>query len=389
MVKRKVKKMAYIKLKNISKKYKNSDKMVLENINIQSQNEEFLVLVGPSGCGKSTILRMIAGLTEITDGEIFIDDVLVNNLEPKDRDIAMVFQNYALYPHLTVFQNIAYPLKQRKVSKEQQKKQVEETAAMLNLTHLLDRKPKHLSGGERQRTALARAMVRSPKLFLMDEPLSNLDAQLRTQTRGEILRLHKSLKTTFIYVTHDQTEAMTMGDRIAVMNNGEIQQIASPYDIYNNPANLFVAKFIGSPAINLISGRIEFNKGSGSILVKFENNEYCFKLSDEKVEALKNEGVSNNKKVIVGIRPENMCLSKQKENNILLKIVQKELMGAELFLYGEVGSSTIVFKVPANKEFSNMSEAKVEFNIENVHVFDEETGQNILNKENPCDILTW
>lgn len=372
--------MADIKLRNISKKYNNSDKFVVEDINIESKNEEFLVLVGPSGCGKSTILRMVAGLIEITDGEIYIENSCVNDLEPKDRDIAMVFQSYALYPHLTVFQNIAYPLKQRKYSKEEQRKKVEETATLLNLTHLLDRKPKHLSGGERQRTALARAMVRKPKLFLMDEPLSNLDAQLRTQTRSEILKLHKRLKTTFIYVTHDQVEAMTMGDRIVVMNKGKIQQIATPYEIYNSPKNIFVAKFIGSPTINLIKASLEFEMDKFSIILEIEGKSVKLMLTEEYNKKLMLIGVQP-RNIILGIRPENIHLSKSNDNTLELNITQRELMGADLFLYGDIAENTIVFKTIMDSKYNEIKNVKVEFDPKHVLLFDPDTGENLLKKE--------
>ncbi|MBO5948947.1 ATP-binding cassette domain-containing protein, partial [bacterium] len=240
--------MAQVELKNISKIY--DKKTIINDISLTIKDKEFLVLVGSSGCGKSTILRMIAGLEEITSGEIFIDGNCVNNVQPKDRDIAFVFQNYALYPHMSVYENIAFPLKMRKMSKKDIDEKVKEAAQILDLTELLNRKPKQLSGGQRQRVALGRAIVRSPKVFLMDEPLSNLDAKLRVQMRAEIKKLHQKLQTTFIYVTHDQTEALTMGDRIAVIDAGVIQQIGTPLDVYNNPVNKFVAGFLGSPSTN-------------------------------------------------------------------------------------------------------------------------------------------
>ena len=246
--------MSSVILKNIKKTYDNN-KTVINNVNLEIKDKEFIVLVGSSGCGKSTLLRMIAGLEDITDGEIFIGDKKVNDVAPKDRDIAFVFQSYALYPHMTVRENIAFGLKMRKVPKDEIAKKVQEAADILNLTEYLDRKPKQLSGGQRQRVALGRAIVRNPKVFLMDEPLSNLDAKLRVQMRSEIKKLHEKLQTTFIYVTHDQTEALTMGDRIVVLNNGDIQQVDSPDQIYNNPSNTFVAGFVGSPQMNFIEGK--------------------------------------------------------------------------------------------------------------------------------------
>ena len=245
--------MSSLKLKNITKKYDNT-KTVIDNVDIEVRDKEFLVLVGSSGCGKSTLLRMIAGLEDVTEGEIYIDEKKVNDIHPKDRDIAFVFQTYALYPHMSVRENIAFGLKMRKVPKNEIDKKVQEAAEILNLTEYLDRKPKQLSGGQRQRVALGRAIVRNPKVFLMDEPLSNLDAKLRIQMRSEIKKLHERLQTTFIYVTHDQTEALTMGDRIVVLDGGKIQQIDTPENVYNNPANTFVAGFIGSPQMNFISG---------------------------------------------------------------------------------------------------------------------------------------
>lgn len=244
--------MSNVILKNVTKIY--DKKVVINNVDLEIKDKEFVVLVGASGCGKSTILRMIAGLEEITSGEILIDNKKVNDIPPKDRDIAFVFQSYALYPHMTVRENIAFGLKMRKVDKKTIEKKVQEAAEILDLTEYLDRKPKQLSGGQRQRVALGRAIVRNPKVFLMDEPLSNLDAKLRVQMRSEIKKLHEKLQTTFIYVTHDQTEALTMGDRIVVLNNGVIQQVDTPEEIYNNPANTFVAGFIGSPQMNFISG---------------------------------------------------------------------------------------------------------------------------------------
>jgi multiple sugar transport system ATP-binding protein len=246
--------MSNVILKNVKKTYDNN-KVVINSVNLEIKDKEFVVLVGSSGCGKSTLLRMIAGLENITDGEIFIGDKKVNDVPPKDRDIAFVFQSYALYPHMTVRENIAFGLKMRKVPKAEIEKKVQDAAQILNLTEYLDRKPKQLSGGQRQRVALGRAIVRNPKVFLMDEPLSNLDAKLRVQMRSEIKKLHEKLQTTFIYVTHDQTEALTMGDRIVLLNNGDIQQADSPDEVYNNPKNTFVAGFIGSPQMNFIDGK--------------------------------------------------------------------------------------------------------------------------------------
>ena len=274
--------MARVELKNVTKIY--DKKVIIDNVDLTINDKEFLVLVGSSGCGKSTILRMIAGLEDITKGEIFIDDKCVNNIHPKDRDIAFVFQNYALYPHMSVYENMAFPLKMRKLSKKEIDDKVKEAAEILDLTELLNRKPKQLSGGQRQRVALGRAIVRNPKVFLMDEPLSNLDAKLRVQMRSEIKKLHQKLQTTFIYVTHDQTEALTMGDRIAVIDKGVIQQIGTPYEVYNNPANKFVGGFLGSPAMNFIDATVKDN----SITI----NGASFNLNEEQQKAV-NEVISS------------------------------------------------------------------------------------------------
>ena len=290
--------MAKVTLKNVCKTYDDNVEAV-NNFNLEVGDTEFIIFVGPSGCGKSTTLRMIAGLEEISSGELFIGDKLSNNVPPKDRDIAMVFQNYALYPHMSVFDNMAFGLKLRKISKEEIKRRVNEAAEILGISHLLDRKPKALSGGQRQRVALGRAIVRNPKVFLLDEPLSNLDAKLRTQMRTEISKLHQRLKTTFIYVTHDQTEAMTMGDRIVVMKDGNIQQIDTPQNLYEKPCNDFVAGFIGTPPMNFID----------TTLIK-EKNKFILTFEDVKIELPDEKNVNNilenylNQPVIMGIRPE-------------------------------------------------------------------------------------
>ena len=293
--------MSNVILKNIKKSYDNN-KVVINNVNLEIKDKEFVVLVGSSGCGKSTLLRMIAGLENITEGEIFIGDKKVNDVPPKDRDIAFVFQSYALYPHMTVRENIAFGLKMRKVPKAEIEKKVQEAAQILNLGEYLDRKPKQLSGGQRQRVALGRAIVRNPKVFLMDEPLSNLDAKLRVQMRAEIKKLHEKLQTTFIYVTHDQTEALTMGDRIVVLNNGDIQQVDSPDEVYNNPKNTFVAGFIGSPQMNFIDG--------------------------------KDIGLDEN--ILYGIRPEKMV---KPDGNLKLTVNVdiSEMLGSEKIAYFDIG----------------------------------------------------
>lgn len=323
--------MAELRLENIYKHY--DEVTAVEDFNLQINDKEFVVLVGPSGCGKSTTLRMIAGLEEISEGRLYIGEHLVNDIPPKNRDIAMVFQNYALYPHMNVYKNMAFSLKFRKYNKQEIDKRVRDAAKILDIEHLLDRKPKQLSGGQRQRVALGRAIVREPKVFLMDEPLSNLDAKLRTQMRTEISKLHQRLQTTFIYVTHDQTEAMTMGTKIVVMKDGLIQQVASPEDVYNNPANLFVAGFIGSPAMNFIEGQLLSQDES----ITFSTERLKLKLSDLQAKKMKKQGYMN-QKVVLGIRPENFVnepdfLSSNPENCFEAKIEVVENMGSEYYLY--------------------------------------------------------
>jgi multiple sugar transport system ATP-binding protein len=290
--------MAKVVVKNLNKYYDNGFHAV-KDVNFVAEDKEFVVLVGPSGCGKTTVLRLIAGLEEISSGEIYIGDDLVNNKQPKDRDIAMVFQNYALYPHMTVYDNMAFALKLRGEDKAQIKKKVDDAAALLGIESMMTRKPGQLSGGQRQRVALGRAIVRNPKVFLFDEPLSNLDAKLRVAMRAEIVKLHQTLENTMIYVTHDQVEAMTMADRIVVMKDGIIHQIDSPLEIYNNPANVFVAGFIGSPAINMVTGKIT-RKDSH---LHFDSSDYLLQLTPEQQERL---GSYEGKQIIMGIRPEDI-----------------------------------------------------------------------------------
>lgn len=302
--------MSSVILKNVKKTYDNS-KTVINDVNLEIKDKEFIVLVGASGCGKSTLLRMIAGLEDISGGEIFIGDKKVNDVAPKDRDIAFVFQSYALYPHMTVRENIAFGLKMRKIPKDIIEKKVQEAAKILDLGEYLDRKPKQLSGGQRQRVALGRAIVRNPKVFLMDEPLSNLDAKLRVQMRSEIKKLHEKLQTTFIYVTHDQTEALTMGDRIVVLNNGDIQQVDTPDNIYNNPSNTFVAGFIGSPQMNFIEGR--------------------------------DIGLDEN--LLYGIRPEKM-LRDDGDIKLTVNVEISEMLGSEKIAYFDIGNRKCCAKLP-------------------------------------------
>ncbi|MCF6269115.1 MAG: sn-glycerol-3-phosphate ABC transporter ATP-binding protein UgpC [Melioribacteraceae bacterium] len=365
--------MAEVKLKNVSKIYDGEVKAV-NSVNIEIHDKEFVVLVGPSGCGKSTLLRMIAGLESITDGEIFIDDNLVNDVSPKDRDIAMVFQNYALYPHMTVYENMSFGLKIRKFKKEEIKKRVENAAEILDLGELLQRKPKALSGGQRQRVAIGRAIVRNPKIFLFDEPLSNLDAKLRVQMRTEISKLHNRLEATIVYVTHDQVEAMTMGDKIVVLKDGIINQIDSPMNLYNKPANKFVAGFIGSPAMNFIQGKIV----SDSKLF-FVSNDKLVKipLLTEQQEILKKY---INEEVTIGIRPENITPAKLTNENsykidVTLDVV--EPMGNETIIYFKIGENKMVARIQYNEVLSVNQNLELLINLKHLHFFDGKEGKVI------------
>ncbi len=367
--------MANVVLKNIGKIYEGG-KFAVKDVNIEVMDKEFVVLVGPSGCGKTTTLRMIAGLEEITEGDLYIDNKRVNDVSPKNRDIAMVFQNYALYPHMSVYENMAFGLKLRKIPKEEIKQRVTEAAAILGLSHYLDRKPKALSGGERQRVAVGRAIVRKPKVFLFDEPLSNLDAKLRVQMRTEISKLHLKLEATMIYVTHDQTEAMTMGDRIVVMKDGFVQQIDTPLNLYNNPENKFVAGFIGSPAMNFLEGIITNND---SIKFSSLNKTLNVDLSNLKLNSLKNY---INKKVWIGIRPEDIhdendqsLQSDFHEAEVILEVV--EPMGNEAFLYFNIEDSQFIARVSAREIPKPQSTRKIKFNKNKIYLFDFETEKNI------------
>lgn len=345
--------MSSVTLKNVCKKY--DSKVVIDGIDLEIKDKEFVVLVGASGCGKSTILRMIAGLEEISGGDIFIEDKKVNDIHPKDRDIAFVFQSYALYPHMTVRENIAFGLKMRKIDKATIDKKVQEAAEILNLTDYLDRKPKQLSGGQRQRVALGRAIVRNPKVFLMDEPLSNLDAKLRVQMRSEIKKLHERLQTTFIYVTHDQTEALTMGDRIVVLDKGVIQQVATPDEIYNNPSNTFVAGFVGSPQMNFIDAKVE----NGTI--KFANNEFY----NDKYKDLTN--------ITLGVRPEKMNTNGDIKFSVTVDMC--ELLGSEKIAYFNIGSNKCSAKLPPDFDIKDNIELSI--NPSDIYFFDANTGKRI------------
>ncbi|OAB47846.1 ABC transporter ATP-binding protein [Paenibacillus antarcticus] len=371
--------MAGVRLENISKKYAGADKATVEAINLDIADKEFLVLVGPSGCGKSTTLRMIAGLEEITDGKLYIGDRVVNDVAPKDRDIAMVFQSYALYPHMSVYQNMAFGLKLRKVKKEEIDKKVRDAAKILDITHLLDRKPKALSGGQRQRVALGRAIVRDPQVFLMDEPLSNLDAKLRGQMRAEITKLVKRLETTCIYVTHDQTEAMTMGDRIVVMYDGIIQQAATPEELYNSPNNLFVAGFIGSPTMNFIKGTLSESNGS----VRFRADGLDVEVPGGKAQILKNKGMIG-KEVIMGVRPEDIheepVFLEASPNTIFSSTVDvTENLGHEMLLYlSGLGKDTVIARVDGRSTTRDGNTVRLAVDMNKVHIFDIESELNVL-----------
>ena len=360
--------MASISFRNVTKIYDGADKPVVPNLNLEIKDKEFIILVGPSGCGKSTTLRMIAGLESISSGELYIGDRLVNQVPPKDRDIAMVFQNYALYPHMSVYKNIAFGLTLRKVPKDEIDKRVHEAAKILDLEHLLERKPKALSGGQRQRVALGRAMVRNPAVFLLDEPLSNLDAKLRTSMRSEIARLHRRLDTTFVYVTHDQTEAMTMGDRIVVMKDGIIQQFDTPKVLYDSPCNLFVAGFIGSPQMNFLEVKIA---NEGGKLVAILNND---KLT---IPAAKEAALKPyiGKTVILGVRPENFLTFDKLTagNGLSAKVDFCELLGAETNLYVFVGEQKVIVRMASSVENPKEEFVKVPVDMDRVHFFDKET----------------
>jgi len=370
--------VAGINLEEMYKQYDGAEDFAVKDFNLDVKDNEFIVLVGPSGCGKSTTLRMIAGLEEITDGDLFIDDDLVNDVAPKDRDIAMVFQNYALYPHMTVFDNMAFGLKLRKRPKDEIKERVENAADLLQITDLLERKPAALSGGQRQRVALGRAVVRNPKVFLMDEPLSNLDAKLRVHMRTEIAKLHEELATTMIYVTHDQTEAMTLADRIVIMDQGLIQQIGTPFEVYNSPNNEFVASFIGSPAMNLVDVHYSNGRISDGHMIDFE-------VSGPDRKELDANGYDG-QDITFGIRPEDIhseqvALDTYPETLVEPRITVSELMGAESVLYLDLESTEFIGVVDARDYHEPGSTIEVAFNMNKAHFFDKETEEVIRNKD--------
>lgn len=366
--------MASINLKNVYKIFEDGTTAV-NDFNLEIADKEFIILVGPSGCGKSTTLRMIAGLENITKGELKIGDRVMNDVAPKDRDIAMVFQSYALYPHMTVYKNMAFGLELRKVSKDEIDRRVHEAAKVLDIEHLLKRKPKALSGGQRQRVALGRAMVRSPSVFLLDEPLSNLDAKLRTNMRTEIKKLHRRLGTTFIYVTHDQTEAMTMGDRIVVMKDGVIQQVDSPQNLYKHPQNMFVAGFIGSPQMNFLDAKLKSK--SGKILLSLAQD-----ILDITDSVVNRKGINGyfDKSVKVGIRPEDFTvdsefIAKNPDKVLTARLEVSELMGSESFLYLDYSEQKLTARVSADYSVSETVELGIL--TDKIHLFDPNSTTNI------------
>ena len=394
--------MAEVILKNIKKVYPHSEPkkkkkgeqekktnlqitdegvLAVQDFNLEIKDKEFIVLVGPSGCGKSTTLRMIAGLEEISGGELYIDGKLMNDVASKDRDIAMVFQNYALYPHMTVRENMEFPLKLRKYPKDQIKTRVDQAAEILGITEYLDRKPKALSGGQRQRVAIGRAIVREPKVLLMDEPLSNLDAKLRNQMRAEIIKLRQRINTTFIYVTHDQTEAMTLGDRIVIMKDGFIQQIGTPQEVFDQPANLFVAGFIGSPQMNFFDGELEKKDGKYQLKV----GEATVVLGDKAQELLTGKGVGE-RKVTVGIRPEHIAFAAAPgTDTVSSKVDVSEMMGSEVYLHVNAVGRDVVLRIPTTDlpaehraGIPYSTEINFAFRPELIHLFDPETEKNLM-----------
>ncbi len=370
--------MASLSLRGIEKIYPNGFHAV-KDFNLEIEDKEFIIFVGPSGCGKSTTLRMIAGLEDISGGVLEIDGKKMNDVEPKDRDIAMVFQNYALYPHMTVYDNMAFGLKLRKVPKDEIDKKVREAARILDLEKLLDRKPKALSGGQRQRVAMGRAIVRNPKVFLMDEPLSNLDAKLRVQMRIEISKLHENLGATIIYVTHDQTEAMTLGTRIVVMKDGIVQQVDTPQNLYNTPCNQFVAGFIGSPQMNFMDALVNVNGNDVTLTV----GEHVLKVPASKKQALIDGGYDG-KTVVLGIRPEDVhdsqaFISNSPDSVIKSKIKVYELLGAEVFLYFDLEGTQMTARVNPRTTLRTGDDAIFALDMEKIHLFDKDTELTITN----------
>jgi multiple sugar transport system ATP-binding protein len=372
--------VASLSLKNIKKVY-GKDVVAVQDFSLDINDKEFVVFVGPSGCGKSTTLRMIAGLEDISEGELFIDDKKVNNVMPKDRDIAMVFQNYALYPHMTVFENMAFALKLRKVPKADIKRRVREAAEILEITDYLQRKPKALSGGQRQRVAIGRAIVRHPKVFLMDEPLSNLDAKLRNQMRTELVLIRKRVDTTFVYVTHDQTEAMTLGDRIVVMKDGFIQQIGTPREVFQHPNNLFVAGFIGTPQMNFFDAVLHCR--SDGYTIEICGNEIVLPAS--KQQKLKEKGLKE-QTIVAGVRPEDIFVAgPEKKADCCSTVLMSEMLGSEVFMHVNIGPHTVILKLSSSMDedtnfnfIDKNTELNLVFNKEKIHLFDKETERTLL-----------
>ena len=370
--------MADLSLRHVKKVY-DGNVVAVQDFNLEIADKEFIVLVGPSGCGKSTTLRMVAGLEEITEGEIYINGVLVNRVPPKDRDIAMVFQNYALYPHMTVYDNIAYGLKLRKFPKRVIDQKVREAAEILDITELLKRKPKALSGGQRQRVAIGRAIVREPHVFLMDEPLSNLDAKLRNQMRSEIIKLRQRINTTFIYVTHDQTEAMTLGDRIVIMKDGFVQQVGTPREVFSHPANVFVAGFIGTPQMNFFDARLV--REGQRYFVELENARV--ELSREKQERLL-AGNAESQDVVLGVRPEHMIITRE-DNAVPAAVDVSEMMGSAVHIHVSACGRDVIIIVPVSEDEEEARKAvpqmgtpvRFTFHGSAAHVFNRETGVNL------------
>ncbi|MDE7439715.1 MAG: sn-glycerol-3-phosphate ABC transporter ATP-binding protein UgpC [Clostridia bacterium] len=380
--------MAGLNLKHIYKVYPNGTKAV-NDFNMEIEDKEFIVFVGPSGCGKSTTLRMIAGLEDISAGELTIGDMIVNDVEPKDRDIAMVFQNYALYPHMTVYENIAFGLRLRKLPKDEIHRRVTEAAEILGITEYLSKKPKEMSGGQRQRVSLGRAIVREPKVMLLDEPLSNLDAKLRTQMRAEIAKLHAKLNTTFIYVTHDQIEAMTMGTRIVVMKNGFVQQIDTPKNLYNYPGNKFVAGFIGTPQMNFFEGTLK--KKGEQVEINFDYSDAKVTVPYSMLYKVRPSFLNGEKKVVIGLRAENVSLDpavvKASKAKIKVKVSHKEELGNQTLVYGDINmegdgytesATRIIIEAKGDTEFASGDVLEAALDIDRVHLFDKETEESIL-----------